>query len=112
MAACWQRTAPPAREPRSYNARSFTERNMKQVWITRNGGPEVLEVREAPDPEPGEGQVRIRVAAAGLNFADTAARIGLYPDAPKLPAVMGYEVSGTLDKLGPNATGSVGARVL
>jgi NADPH:quinone reductase-like Zn-dependent oxidoreductase len=63
---------------------------MRQIWTTRTGGPEVLEVREAPDPEPAAGQVRIRVAAAGLNFADTIARIGLYPDAPKLPAVLGY----------------------
>ena len=85
---------------------------MRQVWIPRTGGPEVLEVREAPDPEPGEGQVRIRVAAAGVNFADTLARIGLYPDAPRLPAVVGYEVAGTIDKLGPGATGRVGTRVL
>jgi len=85
---------------------------MRQVWIPRTGGPEVLEIREAPDPEPGEGQVRIRVAAAGLNFADTLARIGLYPDAPKLPAVVGYEVSGTIDKRGPKAHGALGTRVL
>ncbi len=85
---------------------------MRQVWTTKVGGPEVLEVREAPDPEPGPGQVRIRVAAAGLNFADTVARIGLYPDAPKLPAVMGYEVAGRIDKLGAGASGSLGARVL
>lgn len=85
---------------------------MRQVWIPRTGGPEVLEVRDAPEPEPGEKQVRIRVAAAGLNFADTLARIGLYPDAPKLPAVVGYEVAGTIDKLGPGASGAVGTRVL
>src|SRR5262245_28526953 len=88
------------------------EKSMKQVWIPRTGGPEVLEVREPPDPEPGAGQVRIRVAAAGLNFADTVARIGLYPDAPKLPAVMGYEVSGTIDKVGAGANAAVGTRVL
>jgi NADPH:quinone reductase-like Zn-dependent oxidoreductase len=85
---------------------------MRQVWIPRTGGPDVLEVREAPDPEPGEGQVRIRVAAAGVNFADTLARIGLYPDAPKLPAVFGYEVAGTIDTLGPGANAAVGTRVL
>jgi synaptic vesicle membrane protein VAT-1 len=85
---------------------------MRQVWITRTGGPEVLEVREAADPEPGAGQVRIRVAAAGVNFADVMARIGLYPDAPKLPAVVGYEVAGTIDAVGPGTTLKVGARVL
>jgi synaptic vesicle membrane protein VAT-1 len=73
---------------------------MKQVWITKAGGPEVLEVREAPDPVPRSGQVRIAVEAAGINFADLLARQGLYPDAPKLPAVVGYEVAGTVDALG------------
>ncbi len=77
---------------------------MRQVWIPRTGGPEVLEVREAPDPEPGPGEVRIRVAAAGVNFADVLARMGLYPDAPKLPAVVGYEVAGTVDRVGPGVT--------
>ncbi|HTE56071.1 MAG TPA: medium chain dehydrogenase/reductase family protein [Kofleriaceae bacterium] len=87
---------------------------MRQVWITRRGGPEVLEVREAPDPEPGPGEVRVRVAAAGINFADVMARMGLYPDAPPLPAVVGYEVAGTVERLGPGAPSDLkpGARVL
>jgi NADPH:quinone reductase-like Zn-dependent oxidoreductase len=72
----------------------------------------VLEVREAADPEPGAGQVRIRVAAAGVNFADVMARIGLYPDAPKLPTVVGYEVAGTIDAVGPGTKLVVGTRVL
>ncbi len=78
---------------------------MRQVWIPRRGGPEVLEVREAPDPEPGEGQVRVRVTASGVNFADCMARIGLYPDAPKLPTVVGYEVAGTVDRVGSGVSG-------
>jgi NADPH:quinone reductase-like Zn-dependent oxidoreductase len=57
-------------------------------------------VREGPDPVPKDGEVRIRVHAAGVNFADILAREGLYPDAPKLPAVVGYEVSGVVDALG------------
>jgi NADPH:quinone reductase-like Zn-dependent oxidoreductase len=73
---------------------------MRQIWITKAGPPEVLQVREAPDPEPGEGEVRIRVRAAGINFADLMARVGLYPDAPKLPCVVGYEVSGVVDAVG------------
>lgn len=73
---------------------------MRQVWITKTGGPEVLEVREAPDPQPGAGEVRIRVERAGINFADIMARIGIYPDAPKLPAVVGYEVAGSIDAVG------------
>ena len=78
---------------------------MRQVWITKKGGPEVLQVREAPDPEPKAGEVRIRVAAAGINFADVLARMGLYPDAPRLPTVVGYEVAGTVDRVGAGVEG-------
>jgi NADPH:quinone reductase-like Zn-dependent oxidoreductase len=70
---------------------------MRQVWVTKRGGPEVLQVRESPDPQPKPGEVRIKVRAAGVNFADVMARLGLYPDAPKLPAVFGYEVAGEID---------------
>ncbi len=78
---------------------------MRQVWITRKGPPEVLQVRSAPDPVAGPGQVRIAVRAAGINFSDLMARVGLYPDAPKLPCVVGYEVSGTIDQVGSGVTG-------
>jgi NADPH:quinone reductase-like Zn-dependent oxidoreductase len=85
---------------------------MKQVWITRAGPPEVLQVREAADPQAGSGQVRIRVHASGINFADLLARVGLYPDAPKLPCVVGYEVSGIVDQVGSGVTDyRVGDRV-
>lgn len=70
---------------------------MRQVVVTKKGGPEVLQVREAPEPEPKPGEVRIRVRAAGVNFADVMARLGVYPDAPPLPAVLGYEVAGEID---------------
>jgi NADPH:quinone reductase-like Zn-dependent oxidoreductase len=78
---------------------------MRRIWITRKGAPEVLQVREEPDPEPAAGEVRIRVKAAGINFADLMARVGLYPDAPKLPCVVGYEVSGTIDRIGAGVSG-------
>jgi NADPH:quinone reductase-like Zn-dependent oxidoreductase len=85
---------------------------MRQVWITKAGPPEVLQVREAPDPEAAAGQVRIRVKAAGINFADLMARVGLYPDAPKIPCVVGYEVSGVVDQVGAGVTAfAVGDRV-
>jgi synaptic vesicle membrane protein VAT-1 len=85
---------------------------MRQVWITKVGPPEVLQVREAPDPTPAEGEVRIRVRAAGINFADLMARVGLYPDAPKLPCVIGYEASGVIDAIGSGVTRfAVGDRV-
>jgi NADPH:quinone reductase-like Zn-dependent oxidoreductase len=73
---------------------------MRAVWISRSGGPGALEVRESADPVPGPGQVRIRVRAAGLGFAEVMAAQGLYPDAPKPPCVVGYEVSGVVDALG------------
>jgi NADPH:quinone reductase-like Zn-dependent oxidoreductase len=73
---------------------------MRQIFITGYGGPEKLQVRESPDPTPGQGQVRIRVKASGINFADILARHGLYQDAPKVPCVVGYEVSGVIDAAG------------
>ena len=86
---------------------------MKQVVITKFGPPEVLQVREAPDPEPGPNEVRIKVAAAGINFSDLLARQGLYPDAPKPPMVMGYEVAGTVDRVRAGVTSlTIGSRVL
>lgn len=86
---------------------------MRQVWVTRRGGPEVLEVREAFDPSPGPGEVRIQVAAAGVNFADVMIRIGIYPHPPKLPAVIGYEVAGVVDAAGENVVDpAIDTRVL
>ncbi|MCI0483182.1 MAG: medium chain dehydrogenase/reductase family protein [candidate division NC10 bacterium] len=76
---------------------------MKQIFITGHGGPEKLKIQEAPDPTPGEGTLRIRVKASGINFADILARQGLYPDSPKIPCVVGYEVSGTVDAAGKGA---------
>jgi NADPH:quinone reductase-like Zn-dependent oxidoreductase len=86
---------------------------MRAVVITKHGGPGVLQVQERPDPELGAGQVRIAVAAAGINFADVMARMGLYQDAPKTPCVVGYEVAGTILELGEGVEGlSHGQRVL
>src|SRR4051794_41968478 len=73
---------------------------MRAVVIPRHGDPSVLEVQERPDPVPGPGQVRVEVRAAGINFADTMARVGLYEDAPKPPMVVGYEVAGTITAVG------------
>ncbi len=86
---------------------------MRRVLIPRYGGPEVLTLREAPDPVPGEGELRIAVRAAGVNFADVLGRLGLYPDAPPPPMVVGYEVAGVVDALGPGVTHPVeGDRVV
>jgi NADPH:quinone reductase-like Zn-dependent oxidoreductase len=77
---------------------------MKALVIPRAGPPEVLEVQDRPEPQPGPGEVRVRVKAAGINFADLMARQGMYPDAPKLPAVMGYEFAGDVESLGDGVT--------
>jgi synaptic vesicle membrane protein VAT-1 len=76
---------------------------MKQMFIVGYGGPEKLKLRQSPDPSPAQGEVRIRVKASGINFADILARQGLYPDAPRIPCVVGYEVSGTVDAVGPGS---------
>jgi NADPH:quinone reductase-like Zn-dependent oxidoreductase len=87
---------------------------MRAVVITKYGPPEVLQVQERPAPaRPLGGQVTVDVAAAGINFADTMARVGLYPDAPKPPVVVGYEAAGTVSALGPGVEGlEPGQRVM
>ncbi len=67
---------------------------MKQIVITKYGNTDVLKIQERKDPEPSAGEVLVKVKAIGVNFADILARKGLYPDAPKPPCVVGYEVSG------------------
>ncbi len=86
---------------------------MKAVVLTGTGGPEVLQVLERPDPVVGPGEVRVAVKAAGINFADTLARVGLYPDAPKPPCVLGYEVAGEVEAVGEEVSAhAVGDRVI
>ena len=86
---------------------------MKALVLTAHGAPDVLKVREQPEPIARRGQIRIAVRAAGVNFADIMARQGLYPDAPKPPAILGYEVAGTVESVGDGVTRwSVGDRVI
>ena len=87
---------------------------MKAIVITRPGGPEVLEVQERPNPEPGVGQIRVRVRTSALNRADLLQREGNYPVPPGVPAdISGMEYAGEVDALGPAATlWKVGDRVM
>jgi NADPH:quinone reductase-like Zn-dependent oxidoreductase len=73
---------------------------MRAAVLPRNGGCDVFEIQDRPEPSLGPGRLRVRVRAAGINFADLMARQGLYPDAPDLPAVLGYEVAGEVEAVG------------
>jgi NADPH:quinone reductase-like Zn-dependent oxidoreductase len=86
---------------------------MKALVLTAHGAPEVLKVRDQPEPLVSRGQIRVTVRASGVNFADIMARQGLYPDAPKPPAILGYEIAGTVESVGEGVTSwKVGDRVI
>jgi NADPH2:quinone reductase len=85
---------------------------MRAIEITRPGGPEVLVATTQPDLVPGPGQVRIAVAAAGVNRADLLQRLGHYPPPPGASEIPGLECSGVIDSVGPRVSGwRVGDRV-
>ncbi|MGB5437479.1 MAG: zinc-binding dehydrogenase [Maribacter sp.] len=76
---------------------------MKAAYLVKYGPAETaFEIREVEKPEPGPNQVRIKVEAFGLNFADIAARYGKYRGAPPLPSLLGYDVVGQVEKCGSN----------
>jgi NADPH:quinone reductase-like Zn-dependent oxidoreductase len=86
---------------------------MRALVITEHGGPEVMKIEERPDPRPAAGEVLVRVKAAGINFADVLARMGMYEDAPKPPCVVGYEFAGDIESVGEGVTEyAPGQRVL
>ena len=78
---------------------------MQAIEIAEAGGPEVLRITDFPVPEPGDGEVLIKVMAAGVNRPDVMQRLGLYPPPPGTPDIPGLEVAGTVAALGPNASG-------
>lgn len=85
---------------------------MRAIVLATKGSPEVLQVQERQAPVPAKDQVLIDVRAAGVNFSDLLIRVGLHPKTPKLPAVIGYEIAGTVASLGQDVTGfAVGDRV-
>lgn len=86
---------------------------MKAMLSTAPGGPETLQLTELPDPEPGKGQVLIRVHAAGLNFPDTLIIRDLYQFKPQRPFAPGGEIAGEVLSVGEGVTGfTPGDRVL
>src|ERR1700732_3384794 len=77
------------------------------VVMTGYGPPEVLKWAQVPLPEPGQGQIRIKVKAAGISPTDLALRAGYLKDIPLPPdAVLGFEAAGTVDAVGPGVTGT------
>jgi NADPH2:quinone reductase len=83
-----------------------------RVVVTALGGPEVLQYIEEAMPTPGPGQVRVRILAAGVSYADVLMRRGLYPDTPRPPFSPGYDIVGDVDATGDGVTAfSSGQRV-
>src|SRR5258708_15732059 len=80
------------------------EKTMRAIAVTAYGGPEVLQLTEVPEPQPGPGQVVIRVAYAGVNFAEIMGRRRDYHARPR-PFLPGLEVSGHIHALGPGLQG-------
>src|SRR5438477_8307543 len=87
---------------------------MRAIVITKAGGPEVLEETDRPRPEPGLGQIRVRIHASALNRADLLQRAGAYSAPPGTPQdIPGMEYSGEVDALGPSVSlWKTGARIM
>ena len=73
---------------------------MRAVVLTRYGGPDVLKIVDVPVPVPRAGEVRVKVRAIGINFAEVLSRRGLYGWAPRLPYILGMEAFGTIEETG------------
>src|SRR5512132_216414 len=80
------------------------QKTMKRVVVDHYGGPEVLRVIEDDVPEPGPGEVRVNVLAAGVSYTDAMLRAGTYLGVPKPPFTPGYELVGDVDELGPGCS--------
>ncbi|TNE84272.1 MAG: NADPH:quinone oxidoreductase family protein [Deltaproteobacteria bacterium] len=85
---------------------------MRAVQIPRTDGPSAAEIVDLPTPEPTGDQLLIKVAAAGLNYADVAQSQGMYPGGPKAPYIAGLEAAGTVVAAGPDSPVPVGTRVM
>lgn len=78
---------------------------MKAIQMTEFGGPEVLKLKEIPEPVPGPGEVRVRLSAAGVNPSETYVRTGTYSFyVPALPCTLGFDGAGMVDEVGPGVT--------
>jgi NADPH:quinone reductase len=78
---------------------------MKFIEASKFGGPEVLTVVESPTPTPTEGALLVQIKAAGVNYADIMARSGFYPQVPKAPFPVGFEIAGVVKGVGKGVQG-------
>jgi NADPH:quinone reductase len=86
---------------------------MKAIRIHETGGPEVMHLEDVETPTPAQGEILIKVAAAGVNYADLAQRQGAYLTRTRTPMTMGFEVAGTIAAHGPGVSAPpVGTRVV
>ncbi|HEU5056823.1 MAG TPA: zinc-binding dehydrogenase [Kofleriaceae bacterium] len=86
---------------------------MRRYLVHRHGGPEVLRLDDAPEPQPAAGQVRVATRAIGINFADLIQRTGHYPRQPPMPFTPGMEAAGVVDAVGEGAASELlGRRVM
>jgi len=86
---------------------------MKAIRVHQYGGPEVLQFEEVPEPVPEAGEILVRIRAAGVNFADTLARRGLYPTPTPPPFIPGFEIAGTVVGVGAGVEGiTIGRQVM
>src|SRR5215471_16665290 len=77
---------------------------MKRVVVDHFGGPEVVRVIDDDVPQPGPGEVRVRVLAAGVSYTDAMLRVGSYLGVPRPPFTPGYELVGVVEELAPDCT--------
>jgi NADPH:quinone reductase len=92
--------------PDGMRAREPEKARRNRRWVVpRYGGPEAMTLAEEPLPDPGPGEVRVRVVAAGVGYPDVLIREGTYPGGPKPPFTPGYEFVGAVDKLGAGVSG-------
>jgi NADPH:quinone reductase len=95
----------PTTAPSAADVRTAREpKTMKRVVVDHFGGPEVLKVVEDEIPQPGPGEVRVRVLAAGVSYTDAMLRAGTYLGVPKPPFTPGYELVGMVEELGPGCS--------
>src|SRR6185436_18025804 len=76
-----------------------------RVIVTQYGGPDALRVVEEQCPEPKDGEVRVRVQAAGVCLPDLMMREGVHPETPRVPFTPGWDLVGVVDRLGGGVSG-------